>query len=336
MEPSNSSFHHPFQPYEIQIQFMRALYDCIENGNVGVFESPTGTGKSLSLVCGSLTWLRDTQLRALEKELDTIGKPDDPAWLIHSAREERKRSLLYRQKLLDERISAARSREARGVRRAAEAGRPVKRIRSEHKSTSSLNEGPIEQFELDEYNSGDEDHYAHGNDSKVTGFSKETQALLGKIQPKQQTDSLEPQKGTKIFYCSRTHSQLTQLVGELRKVKLPPAESQDRQAASTVDEQIKHLSLGSRKHLCIHPDVSSLGSNTAINEKCLDLQKPDAPQDKRCSFLPSERNSHLKEDFQARALAKIRDIEELGELGRELKICPYYGSRSAADFSEVH
>jgi len=35
-------FYHPFEPYEIQQQFMRALYDCIENGNVGIFESPTG------------------------------------------------------------------------------------------------------------------------------------------------------------------------------------------------------------------------------------------------------------------------------------------------------
>jgi chromosome transmission fidelity protein 1 len=57
MDPKN--FHHPFQPYEIQQTFMQAVYDCIEQGKVGIFESPTGTGKSLSLICGSLTWLRE-------------------------------------------------------------------------------------------------------------------------------------------------------------------------------------------------------------------------------------------------------------------------------------
>lgn len=35
-------FHHPYEPYEIQTQFMSALYDCIEQGKVGIFESPTG------------------------------------------------------------------------------------------------------------------------------------------------------------------------------------------------------------------------------------------------------------------------------------------------------
>jgi chromosome transmission fidelity protein 1 len=35
-------FYHPYEPYGIQLQFMRALYDCIEQGKIGVFESPTG------------------------------------------------------------------------------------------------------------------------------------------------------------------------------------------------------------------------------------------------------------------------------------------------------
>ena len=35
-------FHHPYTPYDIQVQFMNALYDCIEEGKVGIFESPTG------------------------------------------------------------------------------------------------------------------------------------------------------------------------------------------------------------------------------------------------------------------------------------------------------
>lgn len=35
-------FRHPYRPYDIQAQFMEALYGCIEDGGVGIFESPTG------------------------------------------------------------------------------------------------------------------------------------------------------------------------------------------------------------------------------------------------------------------------------------------------------
>lgn len=38
---------------------MRALYSVVENRKVGIFESPTGTGKTLSLMCSALKWLSD-------------------------------------------------------------------------------------------------------------------------------------------------------------------------------------------------------------------------------------------------------------------------------------
>jgi hypothetical protein len=43
MEDQRRDFHHPFTPYDIQNDFMNAVYRCIEDECVGVFESPTGT-----------------------------------------------------------------------------------------------------------------------------------------------------------------------------------------------------------------------------------------------------------------------------------------------------
>ena len=36
-------FPFPFAPYDIQEDFMRKLYAAIEEGKIGIFESPTGT-----------------------------------------------------------------------------------------------------------------------------------------------------------------------------------------------------------------------------------------------------------------------------------------------------
>jgi chromosome transmission fidelity protein 1 len=44
----NINFHHPYTPYDVQEQFMRTVYDVLEEGNgqVGILESPTGTVRS--------------------------------------------------------------------------------------------------------------------------------------------------------------------------------------------------------------------------------------------------------------------------------------------------
>lgn len=39
----NPIFPFPFQPYAIQESFMKELYFTIEEGKLGIFESPTGT-----------------------------------------------------------------------------------------------------------------------------------------------------------------------------------------------------------------------------------------------------------------------------------------------------
>jgi chromosome transmission fidelity protein 1 len=37
------TFGFPFEPYDIQKDFMKELYNVLSKGNVGIFESPTGT-----------------------------------------------------------------------------------------------------------------------------------------------------------------------------------------------------------------------------------------------------------------------------------------------------
>ncbi len=81
------NFRFPYEAYDIQTDFMRSLFDCLENGRFGIFESPTGTGKSLSLICGTLTWFVHAQKTRLE-QLQNIIKGeyyDAPCTITYGA-----------------------------------------------------------------------------------------------------------------------------------------------------------------------------------------------------------------------------------------------------------
>jgi chromosome transmission fidelity protein 1 len=100
-------------------------------------------------------------------------------------------------------------------------------------------------------------------------------------------------------------------------------------------QEFRHLTLGSRKNLCIYPTVSKHRSMTAVNERCLELQQPSTSPSKRCPFVPTKKNQALVNDFRDHSLASIRDIEDLGSLGRKIGICPYYASRAVIRPSEI-
>lgn len=158
--------------------------------------------------------------------------------------------------------------------------------------------------------------------------------------PDLEEEDLQIDDELKMFYCSRTHSQLTQFANEVQKVKLPPVMHTDAQdggkdASSPLTEEIKYLSLGSRKNLCINPQVSKLASATAINERCLELQQPKTSREHKCKFLPNKENQPLVNSFRDHTLARIRDIEDLPALGKKIGICPYYASRASIKPSEV-
>lgn len=86
----------PFPPYDIQADFMRNLHTCIEQRRFGLFESPTGTGKTLSILCGTLSWLQQHRAELCEAqarggdskpheqqaaEQQDSASDGDPSWL---------------------------------------------------------------------------------------------------------------------------------------------------------------------------------------------------------------------------------------------------------------
>ena len=53
----------PFVPYPCQVDFMARVIACLDGAQNGLLESPTGTGKTLCLLCAALSWLRAQRAR---------------------------------------------------------------------------------------------------------------------------------------------------------------------------------------------------------------------------------------------------------------------------------
>jgi chromosome transmission fidelity protein 1 len=331
-DPSRKrDYHHPYEPYDIQVHFMNAVYDCLENQQVGIFESPTGTGKSLSLICASMTWLREHQRQIFEDgvKLDATDQ-DEPAWMLEHSRKIKQQLALQRREKLEAGIAKIKAEEKHSHRGHQNAEHQSKRQKTAL-DTQDVDEA---HFVLPDYDSDGEDVKNHVFGE--SGLSVENQMLMDQlglsIKVREDDDILvnEP----KIFYCSRTHSQLSQFASELRRVQLPPSVITNEDITN-VDQDVKYLTLGSRKNLCINPKVSRLRNATAINERCLELQQSNVSQDCKCSFLSNAKDGGLAGDFRDHVLAKVRDIEDLALLGKKIGVCPYYASRPIVKHCEV-
>ncbi|ESO99999.1 hypothetical protein LOTGIDRAFT_112727 [Lottia gigantea] len=146
---------------------------------------------------------------------------------------------------------------------------------------------------------------------------------------KPKEDDLEEEHITKIYFCSRTHSQLSQFVREVIK--------------SPYGDDTRVISLGSRQNLCVNEAVKKLKSLSLINETCLDMQKKgkkstgqDGPSNKRSRLTTCPYHKYdVLQDFKDALLLEVRDIEQLVTVGKQMKACPYYGTRYAIPAAEI-
>uniref|UniRef100_A0A2K6ETU4 Regulator of telomere elongation helicase 1 n=1 Tax=Propithecus coquereli TaxID=379532 RepID=A0A2K6ETU4_PROCO len=213
----------PFQPYKCQQEYMTKVLECLQKRVNGILESPTGTGKTLCLLCTTLAWREHLR--------DTIS--------------------------------------ARKIAERVQGELFLDRALSSWGNAAATDGDPIACY----------------------------------------TDI------PKVIYASRTHSQLTQVIGELRNTSYRP----------------KVCVLGSREQLCIHPEVKKQESNHVQIHLC---RKKVASRS--CHFYNNvEAKVGTEQGLEQELAAPILDIEDLVKSGSKHRVCPYYLSRNLKPQADI-
>ena len=140
----------------------------------------------------------------------------------------------------------------------------------------------------------------------------------------------KPPKVPRVYYATRTHSQIQQVVRELKRTAYRPA----------------MVVLGSRDHYCIHPSVRKRGRN--INDECKQLlergsrgaggggESSGAPVSedtgRGCGYSHGAMKLAVNVSRQG---AEPLDIEDLVTAGKKSRACPYFAAKHAAEGAEL-
>ena len=147
-------------------------------------------------------------------------------------------------------------------------------------------------------------------------------------------------KPSKVFYTSRTHAQLKQVMREYRKTEYGKIRigTTDEDAGSLEDSTV----LGSRDQLCIHPRAVGI-TNSSKNTLCKALR-----DNKECRYYDNLEKFRQRgglescynkkgDDPKGRKEGRTftADIEDLAAAGRAHNFCPFFYSRKKAHSSKL-
>ncbi|KAJ1663292.1 hypothetical protein IW140_005142 [Coemansia sp. RSA 1813] len=252
--------HFPFKPYMSQLGMMNHMIRTLSRSQNSMLESPTGSGKSLAMLCAALGWRKNFAAKLQQSRVNV-------------------RRIATRFSLQNKSLPSHAGKEPMNSNYADKSLRAISII-AEHilkKAANGKIPSGLDQSDIDIL-SDYQQNYAHIKHAPV------------------------------IYFGSRTHKQVSQLISELRD-KTP--------------YRMKMAVLGSRQLECIHPWVQKASSS--VDEVCSELRI-----DNKCKYHTSSRLLLSDESIMKGGSNEIWDIEDIVSLGKSAGACPYYASHELA------
>eukprot|EP00035_Acanthoeca_spectabilis_P017391 m.362541 g.362541 ORF g.362541 m.362541 type:complete len:1056 (-) comp16651_c0_seq2:2355-5522(-) len=366
----------PFKPYPSQLMMMSGAIKALSRKESALLESPTGSGKTMALLCSTLAWQRNeaANLEAIHR-IETTLKPEAPPPTL-SARKpktsapaaaaatasaqpganpllasteldflpeaEPPQSLMTLDPVrpnsggsLAEQASGAPGRKHARAEKNSDAA--VRRIEGSTGTGprgsihSTLSDSDDDDFKAptSSKGSGGGEHRAkrhrRSSDSASVGSDGVASATphlrVGEAGPAQTEPKGKPAKCPKpprIYFGTRTHKQITQVVRELKR--------------SGYGKTTRMCVLSSREHSCVHPQVSKAGGK---NEECRKLHHEQEKGGAGCGYHQNLRSLSYHPAFKPYGKHAVWDIEDLVKVGKKVKGCPYYAAKDMLNSADI-
>ncbi|KAH7387611.1 hypothetical protein KP509_16G032600 [Ceratopteris richardii] len=295
----------PYKAYSSQLAFMGKVVATLEKahrrcpttsssnglGCHALLESPTGTGKSLALLCSTLAWLQHLKSSGSRSR----ASPSSYASPIEHANAVSKNFL---ESQPPETLSSLTTADM-----GSESGTGVSR------EQIALGGG----FLPEPFTTGD------GIGFNPEGFSTEAGGgflpgdTAGDGPSEGNRHSSKKRKYPVIFYATRTHSQITQVIREYRKTSY----------------RVHMAVLAARKHYCTNKQVCKKKN---IDEECKLLLKDS---ERSCFQFRNVHKVKQHSSLQKGGAYEIHDIEDLVGIANSVRGCAYFAARALALDAEI-
>ncbi|KFQ22059.1 Fanconi anemia group J protein, partial [Merops nubicus] len=352
----------PCKAYPSQLAMMNAIVKGLNNRQHCLLESPTGSGKSLALLCSALSWQQSLYEKPVpssscekeERKLETSApcrcachsqsrsneaaasgshgascsfnnhetgssvKPGSPRTST-----ERKENETLASKLSAKKKSSLCDKDSDDFQVDRKRIRPLEteqQVRKRHCFAKGVQ--LVDALEVYHQRKNGELIVHSEKSVKTTTFSPKMSPSLctecscssAKQTGKDTSNAKKKENGDesfvpKIFFGTRTHKQISQITRELKR---------------TVYSSVPMTILSSRDYTCVHPVVSSSGTNR--NELCVELL--EGKHGKSCLYYHGVHKLSEHHALQsAHGMYQAWDIEDLVSLGKKLRACAYFAAR---------